>query len=80
MSQKNKKPKMDHLLTEVEAGFPDSEFYKGDFLPEITPDPPLDSDIYRPGLVKELIPGISWRKSEQDSDKYNRQTGREETD
>jgi len=78
--QTNKKPKVDSEVKEVAPGYPDTLFYKGDFIPEITPDPPVDSDIFHEGHVKELIPGINWRKSGQRQEKFKEQTGWEEKD
>lgn len=79
-TQKHKKPKTKHQVKEADPAYPDSLFYKGDYLPELTQDPPIDTEIYQGELVRNLIPGINWRKSEQGQQGYKRLTGWEEED
>ena len=56
----------------VPTNMTDDEFYKGDFIPEITPVPPTSVDTDLSLLEKELWPGWGWRKSDTDKDKYRR--------
>lgn len=59
-------------VQEVRTGMTDAEFYKGDFLPEITPVPPTSVDSDLSALEKELWSGSGWRKSERGSEYYKR--------
>ena len=60
-------------LVEVPPGITDDEFYKGDFLPELTAVPPTSVDSDMSALKKTLWDGGGWRKSEQDkSTNYRR--------
>jgi len=56
----------------VQTNVTDDEFYKGDFLPEITPVPPTSVDTDLSLLEKELWSGWGWRKSDTDKDTYRR--------
>lgn len=59
-------------VKEAPTGMTDDEFYKGDFLPEITPVPPTSVDSDMSQLVKELWSGWGWRKSDRGDEKYKR--------
>jgi hypothetical protein len=72
MTKRKKSPNLSVPVKEAPTGMTDDEFYKGDFIPEITLTPPTSVDSDMSELETELWSGWGWRKSDRGQERYKR--------